>query len=121
MLPLADKTLKKLSPKDTVEAVFEGMGGLPRMIEWAKSNPSTYYTQLYSKLVAQPIDVNLTGGIRIELPWLISRPGRQPITIPHEPVQVPAETALHSPPQQDAKVRVPRVSSPQRKNRKSGQ
>lgn len=121
-LALTDKTLKKLSPKDTVEAVFEEMGGRKNMVAWAKANPSTYYVNLYGKLISQPIDLNLTGGIRIDLPWLTSRPGREPVALEHDqPLQICAETAVCAPPQQDPEAGVRSRASSRRKNSRISQ
>ena len=136
MPEITDKTLSKLSPKDTVEAVFDGMGGVKNMTEWARANQSTFYVNLYGKLVAQSIDLNVKGNIRIDLPWLVSRPGRPPVTLENPPqevlnaitdantgaesVQVPAKGGIHSPPQPDPAVRVRSVSPQKRQNRRTG-
>lgn len=131
MPELTDKALAKLSPKETIEHVFDEMGGAKKMTEWALSNPGTFYTQLYGKLVAQSIDLNVGGGIRIDLPWLSSRPGRPPVTLENEApsaplltdksVQVHPEAAVHSPSQPDPEVRVRGVPPAKRQNRKPRQ
>lgn len=72
---LTDKTLNKLSPKDTVAEVFDKMGGVKAMTDWAKKNPTTFYTQMYGKLVSPTFQVGDGIKIVIELPWITSRPG----------------------------------------------
>ena len=124
-MEITDKTLAKLSAKETVEKVFEDMGGVPTMVEWAKANPGTFYTQMYGKLIHQAIDLNVKG-IRIDLPWLASRPGRPPVTLEHdnagdsEPVQVRPAPALHSAPQPGTEIRMRRLSQAKRKDGEPG-
>lgn len=57
--------------KDAVAKVFEDIGGVAQMGEWAKANPTQFY-QIYAKLL--PLQVNgagengehLISGIRVE-------------------------------------------------------
>lgn len=57
--------------KDAVAKVFEDIGGVGRMAEWAQENPTQFY-QIYAKLL--PLQVNgagengehLIAGIRVE-------------------------------------------------------
>ncbi len=54
-------SLNKLTTnvKDNVIAVFEGIGGVDNMIEWARENQTDFY-KLYAKLL--PRDLNITQG-----------------------------------------------------------
>lgn len=92
---LTDKTLKQLSPKETVSTVFEEMGGRKAMVDWAKSNPGTFYTQLYGKLVSPTFEFGDGNKLVIELPWLTSRPGPRIIEgeskVIAEPPQAPVK------------------------------
>ena len=54
-------TPNKLSTtvKDNVVAVFEGIGGIEKMKEWAVENPTPFYN-IYSKLL--PVEAKLEGA-----------------------------------------------------------
>ncbi len=55
----------KLTPeaRDAIALAFEGMGGLKKLIAWAKSHQAVFYTQLYSKL----IPMQLQGQVSVEV------------------------------------------------------
>lgn len=90
---LTDKTLKHLTPKDTILEVYEKMGGQKAMVDWAKSNPSTFYVNLYGKLVSPTFELGEGNKLVIELPWLTSRPGPVRI-IEGESVKLPQTPAV---------------------------
>lgn len=41
--------------KAALQAAFDGIGGVPKLIEWASENPTDFY-KLYAKLI--PVEVN---------------------------------------------------------------
>jgi len=49
-----------------VLSVFEQIGGVQRMAEWADANPGDFYTKTFSRIVTSPRQVEHTGTIRIE-------------------------------------------------------
>ena len=49
--------------KDAILAVFEQLGGIPAMTQWALSNPEQFYTKLWAKIV--PTEV--AGKMQIEV------------------------------------------------------
>ena len=57
------------SAKDNISAVFDQIGGSPKMAEWASANPTEFY-KLYARLL--PHELTGAGGsaFRLELPWL---------------------------------------------------
>jgi hypothetical protein len=48
--------------RTAIALAFEGMGGLKKLIAWAKSHQSIFYTQLYSKLAP----MQLQGQLSVE-------------------------------------------------------
>ena len=46
--------------------VFERIGGIDRMAEWAEENPEAFFTKSFSKIVTAPKQVEHTGTVRIE-------------------------------------------------------
>ena len=44
--------------KETLMAAFDGMGGLPALIEWGKANPTPFY-QTWAKLLPNEIKAEL--------------------------------------------------------------
>lgn len=49
-----------------VMSVFEQMGGVPRMREWADSNPTDFYTKLFPKMIQRSTSVDVSGNITID-------------------------------------------------------
>ena len=63
--PLGSKNRLGQEAKYALALAFEGIGGVPALIEWAKDNREAFY-RLYSKLI--PVELNGTGdGGRIEI------------------------------------------------------
>lgn len=60
-----------------VLACFEQMGGLERMMTWADSNPTDFYTKLMPKLIQRSTQVDVSGTVTID--DAISRLEAQPI------------------------------------------
>lgn len=44
--------------KETLMAAFNGMGGLPALIEWGKANPTPFY-RTWAKLLPQELKAEL--------------------------------------------------------------
>lgn len=58
-----------LAAKEAIEAAAEGLGGVNRLIEWAKSDPQNervFWGTVYPKLL--PLNTNLSGGVTINWP-----------------------------------------------------
>ena len=49
-----------------IATVFEMIGGVNRMAEWADENPEAFFTKTFPKIVTAPKQVEHTGTIRIE-------------------------------------------------------
>ncbi len=49
-----------------VLTVFEQIGGINRMAEWADENPEAFFTKSFSKIITAPKQVEHTGTVRIE-------------------------------------------------------
>lgn len=49
-----------------VGAVFEMMGGVERMKDWADQNPTDFYTKLFPKLIARSQQVGVSGTLTID-------------------------------------------------------
>lgn len=49
-----------------VMSCFEQMGGLPRMVAWADSNPTDYYTKLFPKMISRSQQVDVSGTLTID-------------------------------------------------------
>jgi hypothetical protein len=43
--------------------VFEMIGGVERMAEWAEENPGEFYTKLFGKTITREVEANHTVGI----------------------------------------------------------
>jgi hypothetical protein len=60
---------------ESLQAVFEGMGGMPRMLLWADEHPSSFY-KLFARMVIPTIAPVLPQATAQELPdppWLTAR------------------------------------------------
>lgn len=49
-----------------VMSCFEQMGGLPRMVAWADTNPTDFYTKLFPKMIQRSAQVDVSGSITID-------------------------------------------------------
>jgi hypothetical protein len=49
-----------------VLTVFEQVGGVQRMTEWADENPGEFYKSIFTKIVSSPRQVEVTGKVTIE-------------------------------------------------------
>lgn len=43
--------------------VFDMIGGVEAMAEWAEENPGEFYTKLFSKTITRETDINHTVGV----------------------------------------------------------
>jgi len=60
---------------ESLQAVFEAMGGMPRMLLWADEHPSSFY-KLFARMVIPTISPVLPQPTQSELPdppWLTAR------------------------------------------------
>lgn len=44
----------------TVDAVFQMMGGVERLADWAQKNPGEFYTKVWAKGMSKPISIEAT-------------------------------------------------------------
>jgi hypothetical protein len=49
-----------------VLTVFEQVGGIEAMADWAKENPTDFYKGPFAKIISAPKEINVTGKISIE-------------------------------------------------------
>lgn len=49
-----------------VMSVFEQMGGVNRMVQWADHNPNEFYTKLFPKMIQRSTSVDVSGSITID-------------------------------------------------------
>lgn len=56
--------------KDAVAKVFEEIGGIAQMAEWAKENPTPFYN-IYAKLL--PLQVAGEGGGPVQVEQIVRR------------------------------------------------
>lgn len=49
-----------------VLAVFQQMGGVDRMMKWADTNPTDFYTKLMPKIMSRTAQVDVSGSITID-------------------------------------------------------
>ena len=59
-----NKTTAKV--KEAMELAFEGIGGVPALIEWAEDNKTEFY-KLFAKLLPVQVEANLNG--KLEITW----------------------------------------------------
>lgn len=50
--------------KEAIELAFEGIGGVPALIEWAQAKRDLFYTLIWTKII--PKKINLSGSITLE-------------------------------------------------------
>lgn len=46
-----------------VMTVFEEMGGVERMTAWAEKNPDDFYTKVFPKVIAKPVEHGVSEGV----------------------------------------------------------
>jgi hypothetical protein len=51
--------------KHAIAMAFEGMGGLRKFINWARTHPMVFYTQIYTKLIPMTLNANATVNVRV--------------------------------------------------------
>lgn len=49
-----------------VLTVFEQIGGINRMAQWAEENPNDFYKGPFAKIISAPKEINVTGKLTIE-------------------------------------------------------
>jgi hypothetical protein len=45
---------------------FDLMGGVPNLVNWAKENPTDYYTKIFTKTIDRQTSLELSGEITIK-------------------------------------------------------
>ena len=58
-----NKTTAKV--KEAMELAFEGIGGVPALIEWAEDNQTEFY-KLFVKLLPVQVDASVDGKLEID-------------------------------------------------------
>ena len=55
--------------KDNFEAVFEKLGGVKGLCDWAKKNSHTKgaFYQMYSKMLPSNLDVGVSGDLNVKI------------------------------------------------------
>lgn len=56
--------------RNAILMVAEGLGGAPRMIEWAKEDPQNerlFWTQVYPKVLPREVKAEIAGGMTLTL------------------------------------------------------
>jgi hypothetical protein len=77
--PKGAKNKTTLPAKEALEAAFEGMGGVPRLLAWGNDNPGEFY-KLWSKLIPTNVKAEINGGITLTpVINLSGRPEPKPI------------------------------------------
>ena len=49
--------------RGVVRSVFESIGGVERMAEWADENPSDFYTKIFAKTITRETEVQTSEGV----------------------------------------------------------
>lgn len=49
-----------------VASVFEQIGGVPRMAQWADTNPTDFYTKVMPKMITRASTVEVNGNLSID-------------------------------------------------------
>lgn len=49
--------------RSVVRSVFESIGGIERMAEWADENPGEFYTKMFAKTITRETEVSTTEGV----------------------------------------------------------
>lgn len=49
--------------RGVVRAVFESIGGVERMAQWADENPGEFYTKMFAKTITRETEVNTSEGV----------------------------------------------------------
>jgi hypothetical protein len=53
--------------KEMIALAFEGAGGLPKLIQWAKTHSAAFYTQLYAKLIPLQLNAQSTLDVSVNI------------------------------------------------------
>jgi hypothetical protein len=63
--PKGSLSKRTIAVKEAIEQCFDGLGGVPSLVKWAKSNPDTFYGSVWPKIL--PRDFNIHGEIKLSL------------------------------------------------------
>ena len=63
------------SAKEAISAAFEGLGGVPALLNWARQekNQGIFYGNIWTKILPHEI----TGGIEIKTPAIVELPPKK--------------------------------------------
>lgn len=78
--------------KEAIELAFEGIGGVPALIEWAQAKRDLFYTLIWTKLI--PKKINLSGSISLE--HLLTASDQLEVKTAYEQLRHGAETGVAS-------------------------
>lgn len=59
----ANKTTVKV--REAMELAFEGVGGVPALVEWAQENQTEFY-KLFAKLLPVQVEASVDGRLEID-------------------------------------------------------
>ena len=59
-----NKTTAKV--KEAMELAFEGIGGVPALVEWAQDNQTEFF-KLFAKLLPVQVEANVDG--KLDITW----------------------------------------------------
>ena len=59
----ANKTTVKV--REAMELAFEGIGGVPALVEWAQKNQTEFY-KLFAKLLPVQVEASVDGKLEID-------------------------------------------------------
>lgn len=49
--------------RGVVRSVFESIGGVERMAEWADENPAEFYTKIFAKTITRETEISASEGV----------------------------------------------------------
>lgn len=59
------------STKAAIQEVFQQIGGIERMAQWASENPGAFYSLVYVKLL--PVEMRLQGQVQTDFAAVLQR------------------------------------------------
>jgi hypothetical protein len=72
------RPVDRIDARLVIQEAFEGLGGLPRLIEWANrpENLSQFYCQIWNKIIPKDIKSELVGEnggpMKLKISWISS-------------------------------------------------
>jgi hypothetical protein len=56
-----------IAVKEAIERAFEGLGGVPSLIEWAKGNPDLFYGSVWPKILPRDFNISVDVTLRKQI------------------------------------------------------